>query len=70
MPINRPLLTENDLQEAMERRSKIRVFQDDHMIDSGSIIIRFTDDTVITQSSVSELSYHSRRDCQFFEMTK
>ncbi|AWB43804.1 hypothetical protein DCC85_05910 [Paenibacillus sp. CAA11] len=70
MPINRPLLTDADFEEALQRRYPIRVFQDDHMIDSGSIIIRFTEDTIITQSSVSELSYHSRRTCQFFEIRK
>lgn len=30
MPINRPLLTDQDLQEAIDRKLPVRVFQDDH----------------------------------------
>ncbi|USB34089.1 hypothetical protein [Paenibacillus sp. YPG26] len=68
MPIRRPLLTEQDFQEALDHQYRIRVFQDDHLVDSGGVIIRFDDQTVIVQSGVSELAYHSRRDCQFFEI--
>ncbi|TNJ64106.1 hypothetical protein FE784_21810 [Paenibacillus hemerocallicola] len=67
---NRRLITEQDLQEAMENELAIRVFKDDHMIDSGGIIIRFDDTTVVVQSGVSELAYHSREQCEFFEMKK
>ncbi|MBW4839627.1 MAG: hypothetical protein KZY74_09520 [Paenibacillaceae bacterium] len=70
MPTLRELFTEADFQEALDRKLRIRVFRDDHMIDNGSIIIRFTDDTIITQAGVSELSYHPRRECQFFELRK
>ncbi|RUT30665.1 hypothetical protein EJP77_12660 [Paenibacillus zeisoli] len=70
MPIRRPLLTEQDFQEALDHQYRIRVFQDDHLVDSGGVIIRFDDLTVILQSSVSELAYHSRKDCQFFEIRK
>lgn len=70
MPILRRLITEADFQEAMDRRLLIRVFRDNHLIESGSTLIRFTDETIITQSSVSDLTYHSRRDCQFFEIRK
>jgi len=70
MARNRRLTTEQDLQEAMEDEIPIRVFKDDHMIDSGGIIIRFDDETVVIQSGLSELAYHSRAFCEFFEMRK
>ncbi|MBP2000586.1 hypothetical protein J2Z69_001617 [Paenibacillus shirakamiensis] len=70
MPITRPLLTDQDLQEAMDTHKRIRVFQNDHLIGSGGNIIRFDDQTVIIQSGVSDLAYHTRRDCQFFEIRK
>lgn len=70
MPILRPLFTEQDFQEAMDHRLLIRVFRDNHLIESGSTLIRFTDETIITQSTVSDLTYHSRRNCQFFEIRK
>lgn len=70
MPILRRLITEADFQEAMDRRLLVRVFRDNHLIESGSALIRFTDETIITQSTVSDLTYHSRRDCQFFEIRK
>lgn len=70
MPILRRLITEQDFQEAVDRGLLIRVFRDNHLIESGSTLIRFTDETIITQSTVSDLTYHSRRDCQFFEIRK
>ncbi|GIO65948.1 hypothetical protein NYE48_11550 [Paenibacillus sp. FSL M7-1455] len=66
----RELLTEADFREAEEQRLPIRVFRDDHLIDSLTYIIRFTESTVITQSDVSDLTYHSRGECQFFEIRK
>ncbi|AHV97206.1 hypothetical protein [Paenibacillus sabinae] len=68
MPINRPLITDGDFQEAMQRQLPVRVFQDDHLINSGATIVRFTDTDVIIQSRVSDLTYYSRRDCEFFEV--
>ncbi|MEF3304607.1 hypothetical protein [Paenibacillus sp. GYB003] len=70
MARNRRLSTDRDLQEAMDDEIRIRVFKDDHMIDSGGIIIRFDADLVVVQSGVSELAYHSRNECEFFEMRK
>jgi hypothetical protein len=49
MPRNRRLATDLDFKEAMEHNVRIRVFQDDLMIDSGSVVIRFDNDTVVTQ---------------------
>ncbi|NGM83249.1 hypothetical protein G5B47_12570 [Paenibacillus sp. 7124] len=68
MPINRPLITDSDFQEAMERQLPVRVFQNDHLINSGATVVRFTDTDVIIQSRVSDLTYYSRRDCEFFEV--
>ncbi|MNY82117.1 hypothetical protein D3C86_2240440 [compost metagenome] len=52
----------------MERQARIRVFKDDHIIDSGGIIIRFDDGMVVIQSSVSDITYHPRTACEFFSM--
>lgn len=70
MAYNQKLLTDQDFQEAMDRHASIRVFQDDHMIDSGGVIIRFDETTIITQTGVSDLSYHPREQCEFYEMKK
>ncbi|NOU91836.1 hypothetical protein GC093_01100 [Paenibacillus sp. LMG 31456] len=70
MAQNRRLITDQDFQEAMERQRAIRVFQDDHVVDSGGIIIRFDDNLIVTQSGVSDISYHQRTLCEFFEMKK
>ncbi|MCM3203978.1 hypothetical protein [Paenibacillus illinoisensis] len=70
MPTNRRLETEADFQEAMDLQHKIRVFKDNHQIDSGGVIIRFDSQTIVVQSSVSELAYHSRTACEFFEIRK
>lgn len=68
MARNRRLITDQDFQEAMENQTGIRVFQDDHVVDSGVIIIRFDEKTVVTQSGVSDVTYHPRRECEFFEI--
>ncbi|OXM82719.1 hypothetical protein [Paenibacillus rigui] len=70
MAHNRRLLTDQDFKEAMDRQVAVRVFQDDHVVDSGGIITRFDEQTVVIQSSVSELGYHSRSACEFFGMRK
>jgi hypothetical protein len=70
MPITRELLTDADFEEAAQRKPHIRVFRDDHMIDSNTIVIRYTDETIITQSGVSDVTYHPRRECQFYEIRK
>jgi len=66
----RRLLTDEDFTEAMERNSKLRVFKDDHIIDTGSHVVRFDDRTVVTQAGVSDISYHDRTACEFYEMKK
>jgi hypothetical protein len=70
MSINRRLETDQDFQEAMDRQARIRVFQNDHMVDSGGVISRFDDQIIAVQSSVSELTYHPRQLCEFFETRK
>ncbi|ANY75811.1 hypothetical protein BBD41_26330 [Paenibacillus ihbetae] len=68
MPIVRPLLTDADFKEVLEKSIPIRIFKDNHLIESGGIVIRFTEDTIITQSGVSSLGYHGRDNCEFFEV--
>ena len=68
MPINRPIITDTELQEAMDRKLHVRVFQDDHMVVSKATVVRFTDADVVIQSRVSDLAYYSRRTCEFYEV--
>lgn len=70
MSLNRRLITDQDFQEALDRQVRIRVFKDDHIVDSGGVIIRFSESTIVVQSSVSDLSYHQRDQCEFFEIRK
>jgi hypothetical protein len=67
MAINRRLETDQDFQEAMDRQARIRVFLNDHMVDSGGVISRFDDQIIAVQSSVSDLTYQRRELCEFFE---
>jgi hypothetical protein len=64
------LLTDLDFQEVMERQARLRVFKDDHIIDTGGVIVRFDDHTVVVQTGVSDLAYHARAACEFFEIRK
>ncbi|MBE9913960.1 hypothetical protein G8C92_07915 [Paenibacillus donghaensis] len=66
----RELLSDADFEEAERKKLPIRVFRDDLLIDSATYIIRFTDNMIITQSDVSDVTYHSRRECQFYELRK
>jgi hypothetical protein len=70
MAYNRRLVTDQDFREAMERQAFIRVFQNDYVINSGGVISNFDDNTISVHSSVSELTYHLREQCEFFEMKK
>lgn len=70
MAATRRLETNQDFQEAMERQARIRVFLNDHMVDSGGIITRFDDEIIAVQTSVSDLTYHKRQLCEFFETRK
>ena len=70
MARNRKLSTDADFQEAMEQQMPIRVFQDEHMVDAGGVIIRFDEEKIVIQSSVSEMAYYDRNACEFFEMPK
>ncbi len=70
MALNIRLLTDQDLEDAMQRQARLRVFKNDHIIDSNGIIVRFDDRTVVIQSGVGDLAYHERKDCEFFELRK
>jgi hypothetical protein len=70
MAHNHRLVTDQDFKEAMDRQVNVRVFQDDLIVDSGGIIIRYSDTAIVIQSGVSEVAYHPRDLCEFFEMRK
>jgi ribosome maturation factor RimP len=68
--VNRRLLTDDDFQDAMERQIGIRVFEHDHIVQSGGAIVRFDERSVVIQASVSDISYFPRTSCEFFELKK
>ncbi|WP_127579049.1 hypothetical protein [Paenibacillus koleovorans] len=70
MAPNRRLLTDTDFQEAIDKHTHVRIFRDDHMIDSNTVITRFDGRMVVTQSGVSDVSYYFRDECEFFEMKR
>ncbi|GLX67309.1 hypothetical protein [Paenibacillus glycanilyticus] len=70
MAINRKLFTDPDFEEAVLRKYPVRVFQDDYIVNNGGTVIRFDDSIVVIQSSVSDLVYYNRSDCEFFEVRK
>lgn len=70
MAVNRRIFTDQDFEEAIEKQSRIRVFQDNHIVDSSSLVVRFDDRIVVTQSGVSDIAYHNRKQCEFFELKK
>lgn len=70
MSVNRRLMTDSDFEEVIEKKLRIRVFQDNHIVDSSSYVIRFDDSIIVTQSGVSDIAYHNRKQCEFFELRK
>ena len=60
------LTTDVDFQEALDKEKKIRVFQDNQIIDNKATIVRFDDQKVVTQASVGDITYHPRQTCEFF----
>lgn len=70
MAVNRRIFTDQDFEEAIEKQARIRVFQDNHIVDSSSLVVRFDDRIVVTQSGVSDIAYHNRKQCEFFELRK
>ncbi|WP_141504485.1 hypothetical protein [Paenibacillus luteus] len=70
MSINRRLNTDSDFEEVMELQQRIRVFQDNQLIDSSSLVVRFDDSIIVTQSGVSDIAYHNRKACEFFLLRK
>lgn len=70
MSVNRRLFTDSDFEEVVRKQLKIRVFQDNHIIEGSTVVVRFDDSTVVTQSSVSDITYHNRNACEFFELRR
>ncbi|WP_424767118.1 hypothetical protein [Paenibacillus sp. sgz302251] len=70
MAVNRRLDTDTDFEEVFEKQLRVRVFQDNQIVESSAIVVRFDDSIVVTQSGVSDIAYHNRKDCEFFELRK
>ncbi|WP_261302884.1 hypothetical protein [Paenibacillus andongensis] len=70
MARNQRLVTDTDFQDAVERQAVVRVFKDDHIVDSNAVVLRFSDTTIVVQTHVSDLTYYDREACEFFEMKK
>ncbi|MDQ0872874.1 hypothetical protein QFZ77_001533 [Paenibacillus sp. V4I3] len=70
MARNERLVTDTDFQDAVERQAVVRVFKDDHIVDSNAVVLRFSEKTVVVQTRVSDLTYYDREVCEFFEMKK
>lgn len=70
MAMNRKLFTDPDFEEAVRRKYPVRVFKDDYIVNNGGTVVRFDDSIVVIQSSVSDLVYYTRAECEFFEVRK
>ncbi|GGI46893.1 hypothetical protein GCM10008018_19350 [Paenibacillus marchantiophytorum] len=70
MASNQRLVTDADFQEAVDRQAPVRVFKDDHIVDSNAVVLRFSDKTIVVQTRVSDLTYYDRDACEFFEMKR
>ncbi|MBH5317495.1 hypothetical protein I6N90_06655 [Paenibacillus sp. GSMTC-2017] len=70
MSLHFKLMTDSDFQEVLDKQVKVRVFKDNHIVDASSLIVRFDERLVVTQSGVSDLMYHNRGECEFFELRK
>ncbi|MFC5404466.1 hypothetical protein [Cohnella soli] len=68
MALNIRLMTDSDFEDAMLRHARLRVFKDDHIVDSGGTIVRYDGNTIVVQSGVGDFAYHSRTDCEFYEV--
>jgi len=70
MSVNRRLITDLDFEEVIEKQWRVRVFQDNHIIDTNSYVVRYDDRLIVTQSGVSDIMYHNRNECEFFVLKK
>lgn len=66
----RRLESEADFAEVLENARSIRVFKNDQMVEARALIVRFDDHLIVTQSSVSDIAYHDREACEFYEIRK
>jgi len=70
MAVTRKLITDRDFTEAEAKQLLVRVFRDDHMVDAGGVIVRFTPELAVIQSGVGDVAYYRRDECEFFEMKR
>ncbi|MFS0727988.1 hypothetical protein [Paenibacillus sp. 1P07SE] len=66
----RRLASARDFAEVVENGRNVRVFKDDLLIEDRAVIVRFDDTLVVTQSSVSDIAYHDRQECEFYEIRR
>ena len=70
MSINRRLGTDRDFEEVVQKQQSIRVFQNDHIVDNKTVVIRFDEQLVVTQSDYGDVTYHNRNECEFFVLRR
>lgn len=70
MAINRRLNSDRDFEEVIAQQLRIRVFENNQLIDSSSLVVRYDDNIIVTQSGVSDIAYHNRKECEFFVLKK
>lgn len=70
MSINRRLITDQDFEEVLQKQQSIRVFQYDHIVDNRTLVVRFDDQLVVTQSDYGDITYHNRNECEFFVLRR
>lgn len=70
MAINRRLNSDRDFEEVIAQQLRIRVFENNQLIDSSSLVVRYDDNIIVTQSGVSDIAYHNRKECEFFVLRK
>jgi hypothetical protein len=70
MAINRRIVSDRDFNEMVDKQLRVRVFQNNQIIDGNAAVVRFDDSMVVTQSGVGDISYHNRQECEFFELKR
>lgn len=70
MSVNRRIHTDQDFEEIIEKQLRIRVFQDNQIVEGSTLVVRYDDSIIVTQSGANDITYHNRKDCEFFELRK
>lgn len=70
MAAARKLITDADFAEAEEKQLLVRVFRDDHLVEGGGVLVRFTSELAVIQAGVGDVAYYPRSECEFFALRK